>query len=156
MFPCTKCQICPFVDRTDVFKDAMGQKEYEIRDLINCSTTKVVYMITCPCPKIYIGKTKRALKIRMGEHLRDIKREWVVERREKREKRLVAKHFVQYHHGKTDELKVKGIYTLKLPARRGDFNRILLQKDKWWIYTLKSLEPLGMNTEQSMQSFLDQ
>lgn len=37
MFPCTKCQICPFVDRTNVFMEAEGQKEFEIR--LNCSTT---------------------------------------------------------------------------------------------------------------------
>lgn len=121
MVPCTKCQVCPFVERSNVFMDAMGQKEYEIRDLINCSTTKVVYMITCPCPKIYIGKTKRALKVRIGEHLRDIRRERekVLEKKKKKRERPVAKHFVQYHQGKTDGLKVKGIYTLKLPARRG-------------------------------------
>lgn len=68
----------------------------------------------------------------------------------------MAKHFAQYHHGKTDGLKVKGIYVLKLPARRGDFNRVLLQKEKWWIFTLKSLAPLGMNTELNLQAFLDQ
>lgn len=158
MFPCTKCHICPFVERTNVFRDAMGTKEYQIRDLINCSTMKVVYMISCPCPKIYIGKTKRSLKIRIGEHLRDIKKEAekLFEKKEKREERPVAKHFVQYHQGKTDGLNVKGIYTLKLPARRGDFDHILLQKEKWWIYTLGSLVPQGMNTELNMQPFLYQ
>lgn len=75
MFPCSKWQICPFVDRTRTFREAKDIKEYEIRDLINCSTERVIYMLTCPCPKIYIGKTKRQLKIRIGEHLREIKRE---------------------------------------------------------------------------------
>lgn len=75
MYPCTKFQICPFVDRTNVFKDGKGQNEYEISDLINCSTTRVIYMITCPCPKMYIGKTKRPLKVRIGEHLRHIRKE---------------------------------------------------------------------------------
>lgn len=56
MFLCTKCQICPFVERTDTFRDAKGEKEYEIRELINCSTSKVVYMITCPCPKKRKGR----------------------------------------------------------------------------------------------------
>lgn len=61
MFPCNKCQICPLVHRTATFSDALGREQFEIRDLINCSTTRVVYMITCPCPKIYVGKTKRPL-----------------------------------------------------------------------------------------------
>lgn len=133
MVPCTRCQICPFVDKTNIFKDALGQGEYVIKDLINCSTMKVIYMITCLCPKIYIGKTKRTLRIRIGEHLRDIRkeREGVGEREGEKRKgeRPVAKHFARYHQGKLDGLKVKGIYTLKLPARRGDFDCILLQKE---------------------------
>lgn len=41
--------------------------------------------------------------------------------KEKKEERPVAKHFAQHHHGETEGLKVKGIYVLKLPERRGDF-----------------------------------
>lgn len=129
----------------------MGQKEYEIGDLMNCSTDKVIYMLTCPCQKMYIGKTKRQLKIRIGEHLRDIKKE---RDPEKGQESPVPKHFAQYHQCRTDGLKVKGIYALKLPTR-GDFDRILLQKEKWWIFTLKSLAPLGMNVELNMQPFLE-
>lgn len=44
-------------------------------------------------------------------------------------------------------MKVKGIYALKLPSRLGDFDRILLQKEKLWVYRLKSLVPVGLNTE---------
>lgn len=134
MFPCTKCQICPYVDGTNVFKDAMGQKEHD-RDLINCSTDKVISMLTCPCPKMYICKTKRQLKVRIGEHLVDIGKEKDRDP-EKGQESPVVKHFAQYHQGKTDGLKVKGIYFLKLAARRGD--RILLQK-KWWIFMLSPL-----------------
>lgn len=70
MFPCNRCQICPFVDRTPTFGDARGERIFEIQDLINCFTSKVIYMLTCPCPKMYIGKTKRASKTRIGEHIR--------------------------------------------------------------------------------------
>lgn len=33
MFPCNKCQICPFIDRTQTFMDALEHERYEIRDL---------------------------------------------------------------------------------------------------------------------------
>lgn len=105
MFPCSKCQVCPFVDRTKVFKDAKGHKQYELRDLINCSTDRVIYMLTCPCQKIYIGKTKRQLRIRI-EHLRDIKREKDREKDpEKYHESPVAKHSLEHHQGKPDGLK---------------------------------------------------
>lgn len=161
MFPCTKCQICPFVERTDTFRDAKGEGEHKIRDLINCSTSKVVYMITCPCPKIYIGKTKRPLKVRIGEHIRDIKkeRERALEGGAKGEKRrTTSSQTLCTSSWQNRRPKSKGhmLYVLKLPERRGDFDRILLQKEKWWIYTLKSLAPIGMNTELNLQPFLSQ
>lgn len=131
-----------------------GHKSYEIRDLINCSTSRVIYRLTCPCPKISIGNTKRPLKVRIGEQLWGIKREKERDPEKDQEKPL-AKHFALCHGGKTEGLRVKGIYVLKLPVRRGDFNRILLQKEKWWIYRLGSLVPLGLNTELNLQVFLE-
>lgn len=86
------------------------------------------------------------LRIRIAEHLRDIKKEEKVKNKkdgdlDKQHESPVAKHFQEFHQGKPDGLRVKGIYVLRLPARRGDFDKILLQKEKWWIYTLKSLAP---------------
>lgn len=154
MFSCNRCQICPFVDRTATFSDTRGRHTFEIRDLINCSSNKVIYMLTYPCPKIYIGKTKRSLKTRIGEHIREIKGEKERDPEKSWEKPL-AKHFALYHRGKPDGLKVKDIYLLKLSPRRGDFNRILLQKEKRWIYRLGSLAPHGLNTELNLQVFLE-
>lgn len=148
MFPCNRCQICPFVQRTSTFKDAYDKETYEIHDLINRSTSRLIYMITCPCPKIYIGKTKRQLKVRIGERLREINDKTKIP------EKPLAKHFAQYHSGSSRGMKVKGIYALKLPPRRGDFDRILQQKEKWWVYRLKSLRPVGLNTELNLQPFL--
>lgn len=144
MFPCNRCQVCPLVDRTDTFQGAIGQNGYKIRDLINCSTMRVIYMITCP--KIYIGETKRPLKVRIGEHLREFN--------EKDPEKSLAKHFSNCHGGCTEGVRVKGIYVLTLPPRRGDFNRIFLQKEKWWIYRLKYIVSVGLNT-LNLQVFLE-
>lgn len=71
MFPCNKCQVCLFVHRTSTSTDAQGNGSFEISNVINCSTSRVIYIKTCPCPKIYVGKTKISLKVRIGEYLRD-------------------------------------------------------------------------------------
>lgn len=138
MFPCNRCQVCPFVHRTSIFTDALGTKTFEIRDLINCSTSWVIYVITCPCPKIYVGKTKRSLKTRIGEHLREITAKGKIP------EKPLAKHFSLCHGGSTNGLTVKGIYALKLPPRWGDYDRILLQKENRWVYKLRSLIPVGL------------
>lgn len=79
-------------------------------------------MLSCPCNKFYIGKTKRKLRIRIGEHLREMK--------EKEPKKPLARHFKEVHGGDPKGMKVKGIYALHLSPRRGDFDKVLIKKEK--------------------------
>lgn len=64
-------------------------------------------------------------------------------------------HFAEHHDGKPHGLVVKGIFVLNLPLRRGDFNTILLKKEKNWIFKLGTLAPYGLNTECNLQIFLE-
>lgn len=66
---------------------------------------------------------------------------------------MIPIHFAKFHIGDPKGLLVKGIYVLNLPSRRGDFDTILLQKEKMWTYHLDSLVPKGLNTEFSLQPF---
>lgn len=147
MFSCGHCQVYPFVDRTDTYKDELGKESFQIWYVINCSTTKVVYMLTCPYDKFYIGKMKRQLRICIGEHMREIV--------EKTPDKPLVRHFAQYHNGWLEGMQVKGIYMLRL-SPRGNFNLIILQKEKWWIYRLKFLLPNGLNTELNLQVYLEE
>lgn len=104
-------------------------------------------MLTCPCGKIYVGKTKRQLKIRIGGHIQSIIK--------KEDERPLSLYFVNFHGGDPRGLLVKGIYRLNLPSRRGDFDRILYQKEKIWIFNLNSLQPLGLSTECNLSVFLE-
>lgn len=105
-------------------------------------------MITCACNKLYIGKTKRKLSIRFGEHIREMN--------EKEPKKPLARHFKKYHGGDPRGMTIKGIYALHLSPRRGDFDKVLMRKEKWWIFTLSSLTPNGLNTEMNWHVFLDE
>lgn len=72
MYPCGHCAVCKFVMKTNTFKDSTGKQMYKIKPFVNCSTTNVVYQIICPCGKIYVGKTIREFRKRMGEHISSI------------------------------------------------------------------------------------
>lgn len=48
---------------------------------------------------------------------------------EKNPDKSTVRHFTQYHRGSLDGMRVKDIYSLNLPPRRGDFDQILLQKE---------------------------
>lgn len=89
-----------------------NRKQYRIKDLINCAATGVDYMLTCPCNKFDIGKTKRQLCVRIGEHIREMK--------EKEPEQPLEKHFQKVHGGCCEGMKVKGIYTLNLPPKMVD------------------------------------
>lgn len=126
-----------------IFNDANRSVEFRIKNFINCATSRIIYMLECPCKKYYIGKTKRQLRIHIGEHLRSIKNIGNEETKKKKEDlSLLALHFADFHGGSTAGIKVKGIYALNFPPRRGDFDTILLQKEK-------------MNMECSFQPFLE-
>lgn len=131
--------ICGYVDRTNVFASSDGEKQIKICDFINCSTTQVVYMLTCPCGKAYIGKTKQRLKIRIDKYIGSI--------RKKNDECPLALHFLQFHNGNPDWLNIKGIYALNFPLRRGDFDCILTQKEKMWTFHMGTLMPNGLHTE---------
>ena len=147
MYPCGRCSMCKYIEKTDTFHSADGTKHFRINSFINCSTTRVIYLLTCPCGLMYVGKTKRQLKIRLSEHVQSINK--------KDDDRPLSLHFLKYHNGVPDGLRCRGIYRLNLPPRRGDFDRILYRKEKMWIYNIGSLQPQGLNNECNLAVFLD-
>lgn len=42
-------------------------KPHKIGDFINCSTPFIVYALTCPCNKFYVGGTIRPIRERFSE-----------------------------------------------------------------------------------------
>lgn len=93
-----------------------------------------------------MGKTKRQLRIRINEHLKNIKL---------KEETPVAQHFLQFHEGKSSGLGFKGFFVFNLSARRGDFDTVLLKKEKSWIFKLNTLQLNGLNNELSLKVFLE-
>ena len=144
-FPCRSCTSCANMKRTDIFHNSHTDKEYRIKSLITCNTSHVIYLLFCPCNKQYIGQTSRKLKIRLNEHRSSIKRADITS--------PVARHFSDLGH-KVDDLKCIGIEKVWLNRRGGNHERLLLQRECYWIHTLKTLFPMGMNEECNMSPFL--
>ncbi len=66
--PCKICSACENAIKTDSFTSTTTQKTFKIKETITCSSSFVIYLISCPCGLQYIGKTNRQLKIRINEH----------------------------------------------------------------------------------------
>lgn len=46
-----------------------------------------------------------------------------------------------------------GFFALNLTDRRGDYDTVLLRKEKSWIFKLGTLQPKGLNNELSLKVF---
>lgn len=76
-YPCKKCTVCQHntCGRRVMkqFSSTITKGTNLIKHFCTCITTGVVYLITCPCGKQYVGRTVRSCAIRVGEHIAKIK-----------------------------------------------------------------------------------
>ena len=144
-YRCAHCAQCNFTTKSHTFTHPLTGKRFDVKGIITCTTQNVVYLLKCPCGLGYVGKTTRALKTRISEHRSSI--------RNQDPKSPVAMHFMSAKHN-VASLKYQGIEHVKCPRRGGDVNRLLLQRESFWIYTLNTMSPKGMNEDFSINHFL--
>ena len=102
----------------------------------HCTTRNLVYLITCTkCAKQYVGETKREFRFRMAEHVRDT--------RVKRET-PVSIHFNEPDHS-FENMVFQIIHILPTDPEDDGSTIRRRQCEKYWIYQLHSLRPLGIN-----------
>ena len=100
----------------------------------NCKTSDVVYVSECnKCKKQYVREKENALHVRMNGHHSDIKH--------RRLEKPVAKHFNSTDHSLED----LSIYIIeKIHREEAVFRKA---KESYWIQTLRTLAPEGLNLE---------
>lgn len=142
---CGSCAQCSYTYKCTTFKHPHTGKSIPIKGIITCNTKSVIYLITCPCGKSYVGKTSRELKVRIAEHRSTI--------RCKNLNYPVAAHFVEAGHS-VSALRYIGIEKVSLPRRGGNLERLLSQRENYYIHSLKTLVPFGLNVEFELKCFL--
>ncbi|KAM4034645.1 LOW QUALITY PROTEIN: uncharacterized protein ACNLHF_021310 [Anomaloglossus baeobatrachus] len=107
---CGGCSVCHVILKTKTFWNAAKTREFQIVHHINCKTEAVIYLATCPCGLFYVGMTSRELKVRIQEHIRDIKSAYEIKSDDfeaiKKLKPL-ARHFRNKHPDSWKGLKVQ-------------------------------------------------
>lgn len=118
---------------------------HTIGSYINCNTRNVVYSIECKsCHLQYIGHTSNPLKTRIRRHLSDITNLTAVGIS------AASKHFVVAHGGDVKDFIYRGIEKVHMPKRGGDIIKKLYSREAYWILTLNSRSPLGLNVRQDI------
>ncbi|CAH2327957.1 Hypothetical predicted protein, partial [Pelobates cultripes] len=135
-YQCGKCKACKFIRRpSKKFQDSLGQQEFLVKNFFNCQTMGIVYLLSCSCKKLYVGKTSRKFKLRIGEHVNSVNPKRLVDT-------PVSKHLKLHHGGSAEGIRFCGIEKVILGPRGGDLDKRLLQRESFWIYKLKTLSPL--------------
>lgn len=106
----------------------------------------MIYKLECPCGRFYVGRTKRKLKNRLAEHKQAIRTSNLLY--------PMAMHYKDAHQGNCNSLKICGLEHIPETIRGGDRLKKLLQRESYWIYTLKAMEFPGLNGELDFSVFL--
>ncbi|OCT80119.1 hypothetical protein XELAEV_18026925mg [Xenopus laevis] len=135
-FRCGACEQCHFLKISNKF--GSDRSNFAMYHYISCTTTFVVYLFTCHCGSMYVGKTTRMLKRRIYEHIRDIKNCNLMS--------SVAKHIYCSHNGHYSDSFFQGIDRLHGDIRGGDLENRLLQLETSWIFRLNTYKSeFGLN-----------
>lgn len=149
-YACGKCATCRKasrnIKRRKEFVSYVTKKSYKIEGLITCSSEGVVYMLECDCGLQYVGRTSRALHVRIGEHISNIKRGVKTH--------SVSRHFRLCHQRDPRCLKFWGVEKVPRQWRGGHYIRQLSRRESFWIYETKVLSPFGMNVDFDLNCFI--
>lgn len=149
-FVCWKCRACREVNRPirglGSFISTSNNKEFSIKEFITCNTTHVVYALECPCRLMYIGRTKRCLKVRIAEHVQNIKIGF--------KDHNVSLQFKMFHNQDPSGLKFWGVDHLKPAWRGSNIVRELSKRETQWIFLTETLSPKGLNVDLGVDCFI--
>lgn len=137
-YPCYHCINCKLMIKGDTFLNPATGGMMKITQFLTCDSSYVVYQLTCPCGKWYVGETTWDVKTRLNQHRYSIRKEKM--------DLPVSKHFKEAGHTQSD-LRFRVLEQVELGRRGGDRQAILKKRKLYWIYTLKTLRPNGLNVD---------
>ncbi|XP_041453719.1 uncharacterized protein LOC121406911 [Lytechinus variegatus] len=137
-FKCTsnRCIICEIhIHEGDALTSNSTSLSHQTKGNITCTTTKVVYLITCRvCRVQYVGETKTTLKKRFYGHRSTVNTAKL--------DTPVGRHFNLPNHSIADMM-LQGIESL---GTRPDSVRT--SREKLWMRRLRTIQPHGLNIQE--------
>lgn len=139
------CTACKFAKPNSHIFSFASNKNFPVKDYINCNTKHTVYLISCSvCRVQYVGCTAGPLKICIRRHLSDSIKSTISQIS------MASRHFLEAHRGDNSTFSFMGIARFCLSIRRGDLNKQLLLRESKWIFDLSTRVPSGLNVKQDV------
>ena len=131
---------CKQVVHTQSFKSSVTQKTYHISHDLNCKSKLLIYLMECRICRIqYIGKSETEFNIRLNNHRKDVNRQNAPR---------ADQHFKLPDHDFNQHARFTLIEQLDNTRIDKDLATLRLKKrEDFWIETLKTLHPYGLNAE---------
>ena len=125
------CNVCPYMLITKNIQAKTGELFHKT-GLYGCQTIGVIYLVSClKCKMQYVGQSGRRFHDRAMEHLRSITAK----------DKTVGEHFTTNKH-KDKDFRIQVIE--KVYPNTDPFR---LERENYWIRTLKTLTPHGLNRQ---------
>lgn len=137
-FPCLHCACCNNLVKGDSFVHLYLGRKFQIKQRFTCTSSFVIYVINCPCGKYYVAETTEEVKYRITQHKSTIRRGLT--------DLPVPAHFIEKGHT-ISQLRYRVIDGVSKSRRGGDRQQLLKKRELFWIFTLDTLAPKGLNLE---------
>ena len=133
-----RCEVCENVQNSDTFRSSVTSETFKINHRLTCDDKCLVYLFTCKtCSKQYTGETTDQFRLRWNNYKSN-------DRKFKRGEPCMQEHLFEhfYSDGHNGFLEDVAITLIDKTDRRDPKNR-----ENYWMRTLKTLAPEGLNIE---------
>ena len=144
VFACgrSNCEICDVLLLGKEFKSSVTKKEYKINFNFNCNSENVIYLLTCKvCNIQYVGTTITRFRDRFNQYKSNINL-YSQGRRGLMQERVISHFFEQNHNHTYLDMEVQVIDHCDPNDKE--------RREEFWIFTLQTLQPNGLNVKTSM------
>ena len=134
-------EVCDVISETDTFSSTVTGKSFKINHKFNCNDKCLVYLATCKiCNKQYTGQTTDSFRSTWNKYKSKSRK---FDRNEKCMQEYLYSHFEsEGHNGFLEDVSIALIDKTdgSDPTKR----------EKFWMHTLKTLAPYGLNIEDGI------
>lgn len=121
-------------------------KPFKIKLHMNCNSKNIIYLLNCcQCQLQYVGCTSNPLKVRIRQHLSDVLNPMALGLS------ATSRHFVCFYMGDLSSFLFLGIERVSCHSRGGNMKQRLLKRKAFWMLTLGTRVPVGLNIRQDLR-----